>query len=151
MGQYEKVMLSKEEIGELKTLPGLDPKIDDHFVDLIQRALKGRVPVYFAAVPLALIVPFDIDYRPDLHPLGKQLIDEYTENWKKNEYSNIMVYPKGKWFICPDDYLVLFGAIKTSPSHIGCAIFGEYDNDDVELIKGPLPVTDVQKMFGVKE
>ncbi len=55
-------------VSDIHSLPDLTPKHDERFSALLQGAVSGDVPVYFAAVPLALCVPFDLDYRPDLHP-----------------------------------------------------------------------------------
>ena len=41
----------------IHSLPELTPKHDDRFSVLFQRAVSGDLPVYFAAVPLALCVP----------------------------------------------------------------------------------------------
>lgn len=48
------------EIGTVHPLPGLTPKTDERFSHLLSQALDGRIPVYFAAIPLALCVPFDL-------------------------------------------------------------------------------------------
>lgn len=65
---------------KLRTIPNLVPKRDDTFVRLVVEAVGGKVPVYLAAVPLASCVPFDLDYRPDLHPVGAAAIQAVLED-----------------------------------------------------------------------
>jgi hypothetical protein len=64
----------KVRIDELHLHPDLTPKEDPTLTHLMQEAYEGRVPVYYAEVPLALCVPGDPDYRPDLHPAGEAAI-----------------------------------------------------------------------------
>jgi hypothetical protein len=43
--------------GTLHFLPDLTPQTDERFSHLLSQALDGQIPVYFAAIPLALCVP----------------------------------------------------------------------------------------------
>ena len=136
---------------DINVAPGLNPKIDDFFVDLIVKASEGRVPVYYAAIPLSLVIPFDVEYRPDLHPIGKQYIEKLVEDMESEKYHPLRVYPKGKWFICPDDYMELFAAIQGNPPYVPGYILGDFNNEDVKGVRGPLSVTDVRKILGIDQ
>jgi hypothetical protein len=72
------------------SLPDLTPKHDERLMALLKGAFSGDVPVYFAAVPLALCVPFDLDYRPDLHPVVRKAISQMTEEWSnRNPFPHV--------------------------------------------------------------
>ena len=134
---------------DIKTAHGLNPKIDEYFIELISKASDGRLPVYYAAIPTPWIIPFDVEYRPDLHPMGKQLIETYIQDLDDDKYHPLLVYPKGKWFVCPDSYIELFAALSGNPAYMPCYIFGDTNHENVKSLKGPLPVTDVQKITGL--
>jgi len=133
---------------DLKIDPRLNPKIDEVFVDLVKKALTGEVLVYFGAVPTVLCVPYDLDFRPDKHEIAKQLIDKYTEDNDNNEFHHLMVYPRGIWFIVPDDYIELFATFKGLPAYVPCWIFGKTDNEYVKDIQGPIHPENVRKLLG---
>jgi len=63
---------------QIHFLPDITPRHDERLTELYMGAISGNVPVYFAAVPLAICVPFDLDYRPDLHAVGAQAGDGRT-------------------------------------------------------------------------
>src|SRR5207245_6568166 len=107
----------------------LKPKTDPEWMRLAGVALKGELPIYFAAVPLILCVPFDLDYRPDLHPIGKQAIQQVVEAFKAQHFQNLIVYPRGKWFVISDHYIELFAALEGRPDLMPCWIMGRPDND----------------------
>ena len=106
--------------GDIHSLSELTPKHDERFSALLEGAVSGEVPVYFAAVPLALCVPFDLDYRPDLHQVRAMAITEMTEDWSKGQFQNLVVYQRGKWFVVSDDYITLFAALTGLPDYIPC-------------------------------
>jgi len=129
--------------------PTLSPKTDEEWMHLAEAATKGRLPVYFAAIPLILCVPFDLDYRPDLHPVGKQAIEQAKLEWKQNNFHNLIVYPRGKWFVVSDDYIQLFAALEGRPDYLPCFILGKPDNDLLRDVQGPIAIEDVPKILGL--
>jgi len=136
-------------VSDLKIDPSLQPKPDPEWIRLAQAALQGELPVYFAAVPLILCVPFDLDYRPDLHPVGKQAIHQFVEAAKMRGSNSLIVYPRGKWFVISDHYIDLFAALEARPDFLPCLILGKPDNDMVRDLQGPVAVQDVPKSFGL--
>jgi len=78
-----------------KVLPGLTPKFDPTLDGLMDSAIKGAVPVYFAAVPLALCLPFDVEYRADLHQVGAAAIDRAFQQACAGNFKRMLVYPRG--------------------------------------------------------
>jgi hypothetical protein len=107
-------------LSDLDFLPGLTPKHDERFSALLKGAVSGDVPIYFAAVPLALCVPFDLDYRPDLHPVGEQAITQVFGAWSNGQCENLFVYQRGKSFVVSDDYIPLFAALRGQPDCVPC-------------------------------
>lgn len=147
MNDDDTVNIPLDEIENLGSIPELEPKIDEVFVDLMQKALKGQLNTYYAEVPLSLIIPYDIEHKPDSHPIGKQVIEEITNDFKKGKNRSVMLYPKGKWFILSDHYLEMFAAIDCNLLTLNCVIFGEFKNENVKIVKGPLSVDEIRKVF----
>lgn len=135
-------------VKDLKTSPDLTPKRDDTFIKLIQGAVKGEVPVYLASVPLGFCVPFDLDYRPDLHPMGAAAIRSIIRDPKLS--AAMIAYPRGKWFVISDDYIRLFAALRRPVDSIMCWVLGESDNDLVRVLQGPLALVDVPRTLGLR-
>jgi hypothetical protein len=135
-------------IEKLVTIPDLVPKRDDTFVRLLVEAVGGKVPVYLAAVPLVLCVPFDLDYRPDLHPVGADAIRSVLE--EVNLSAAMIAYPRGKWFVIADDYIRLFAALRGRPDYVMCWIIGKPDDELIRNIQGPIALEDVPKALGLE-
>lgn len=142
--------IMKVKVSDLKIDPSLQPKSDPEWTRLAEGALKGQVPVYFAAIPLILCVPFDMDYRPDLHPIGRQAIQTFIEMAKRQEYKHLIVYPRGKWFVVSDDYIQLFAALEGRPDFLPCIIMGKPENEMIQDLQGPIDPKDVRKVFGLE-
>jgi hypothetical protein len=115
---------------------------------LLQGAISGAVSVFFAAVPLALCVPFDLDYRPDLHPVGAKAISDATEAGSKGQFQNLFVYQRGKWFIVSDDYIILFAALNGLPDYVPCWVLGRPEGDLVRDVQGPIAPSEVTRLLG---
>ncbi len=135
-------------ISELHSLPGLTPKLDGTFGELINKAAEGSVDVYFAAVPLVLCIPYDVDYRPDKHPVGRIAIDQEKKNCHEGNFANLHVYQRGAWFVVSDDYIPLFAALEGNPDYLPCFIYGKPDSKFVIDVQGPIAVEDVREMLG---
>jgi len=131
----------------LGTIPDLVPKRDDTFVRLLVEAVGGKVPVYLAAVPLASCVAYDLDYRPDLHPIGAAAIQSVLEDAKLS--AAMIAYPRGKWFVIADDYIRLFAAQRGRRESVICWILGKPDNELVRDLRGPIALEDVPKALGM--
>lgn len=143
---YERI--SKFPVSKINIDPTLQPKHDSEWDRLFEAALQGTLPVYFAGVPLVLCIPFDLDYRPDLHPIGAKAIQATIEAAKANDFQNLIVYPRGKWFIVSDDYIPLFAALQGRPDFLPCFVLGKPDNDMLVGVQGPIAVGDLRKAFG---
>lgn len=141
--------MTKMKVSDLKIDPSLQPKHDPEWMRLVSAALKGELPVYFAAVPLILCVPFDLDYRPDLHPVGKQAIHQFVEAARMRESNSLIVYPRGKWFVISDHYIDLFAALEGRPDFLPCFILGKPNNDMIHDLQGPVAVQDLPRFFGL--
>ncbi len=144
-----KPQLTRIRTSEIHTLPELTPKSDERLTALLEAAIAGEVPVYFAAVPLALCVPFDLDYRPDEHPVGAQAITETTEAGKNGQFQTMFAYPRGRWFVIPDDYIPLFAALNGLPDYVPCWVLGKPENDLVRDVQGPINPSELPKLLGL--
>jgi hypothetical protein len=133
---------------DIHSLPNLTPKHDERFSALLTGAVSGEVPVYFAAVPLAICVPFDPDYRPDLHPVGEQAISQMIEAGIRGQFQKLFVYQRGKWFVVSDDYITLFAALRGQPDYVPCWVLGKPDSGLVRDVQGPIASGDVPKLLG---
>jgi len=142
--------IEKMKVSDLKIDPSLQPKPDPEWLRLAEAALKGQVPAYLAWVPLILCVPFDQDYRPDLHPMGRQAIHQFVEAAKLQESNSLIVYPRGKWFVVSDDYIQLFAALEGRPPFLPCVIMGKPENEMIRNLQGPIDPKDVRKVFGLE-
>ena len=146
MKHGEIVMMDPHEIGYD---PDLTPKHDETMIVLMEQAIKGELPLYSGKVPLGLIVPFDLDYRPDTHPIGKQMIDLAFKEGSEGKLYSIIVYPRGIWFVSSDDYPYLFAAIRGRPDYVPCWILGKPDSPFVKDLRGPIAVDEVPRAFGL--
>jgi len=129
--------------------PDLTPKHDELLTRLMEDALVGDVPVYFAAVPLSLCIPFDPDYRPDLHPVGAKVIEAVSAAWRQGKFNRLIVYSRGIWFVVSDDYIPLFAALRGQPDYIPCWVLGEPKGDLVKDVQGPIEQGEVAKALGI--
>jgi hypothetical protein len=95
-------------------------------------------------------VPFDLDYRPDLHPVGQKAIRAFVERAKRQEFRNLIVYPRGRWFVISDDYIDLFAAFEGRPDFLPCFIMGKPEDDMLRDLQGPIDPKDIRKVFGLE-
>ncbi len=136
-------------VSSLHNHPDLTPKQDDHLVALMEGAVRGEVPVYFAAVPLSLCIPFGPDYRPELHRVGAEAIDQTIEAWQKGKFAKLVVYQRGVWFVVADDYIPLFAALRGRPDYVPCWVLGKPAGGLVKDVQGPIAPADVPELFGL--
>jgi len=139
----------KVNLGDVHALPGLTPKPDVAFESRLDLALSGQLPVYFGAVPLALCVPSDLDYRPDLHPVGAAAIEKYGQLASAGRNQYLWVYQRGVWFVVADDYIPFFAALRGLPDYLPCMILGKPTGDMVKDVQGPLKHADVRRLLGL--
>lgn len=134
---------------DLIFLPELTPKKDEHLLSLLSQAFHNKIPVHFAVVPVSLIVPFDLDYRPDLHELGAKSIAAMVDELTNNKLAYPLLYPRGFWFILSDDYISLNAYIRVGVQAIGCFILGEFDHPQIKQIE-VVPPDQVRRMLGME-
>ena len=118
--------------------PTLSPAHDLEFLRRLEAVLKGSEPVFFAAVPTSLCLPFDPDYRPDLHPVGVAAIAEAATNACSGHHQKLVTYQRGYWFVIADDYIPYFAALHGLPDYLPCFILGQPDHPLLKDIQGPI-------------
>lgn len=124
-------------VDSLKSDPSTAPKSDETLLRLIQDAVKGKVPVYLAIVPLSRCGPFDADYGPHVRPAIAALTNARTQQVTEQPIP-MLVYPKGQWFMVSDDYPTLFAYMRNLPEQVPCVVLGKPEGEGVEIVKGPL-------------
>jgi len=134
---------------EIEALAGLRPLYDPVFAYLIEGAYKGRVDVYFAAVPFGLIRPFDPDYDPGKHPVGRAAIAEFVARWEKGDFAQSWVYQKGDEFVLSDDYIIWEAAKIGKPDFLPCWVLGKPSNTDLRDVQGPIDRREVPTLLGI--
>jgi hypothetical protein len=120
------------------------------FQYLLQEALYGKLPVYFAAVKLARIRRFDPVFRPEKTRDGPEVVSQIMDQWRAGNFGRMWVYPKGKLFIVSDDYFTLAAAEKGQPDFVPCWVLGPVDAEGAADIQGPIKQDSLRKMMGVE-
>ena len=126
-------------IDSLKVDPTTAPKSDETLLRLIQEAVKGKVPVYLAIIPLPLCGPFDTDYGLHVHPALAALTEARAEQVTDKPIP-MLVYPHGRWFVVSDDYPTLWAYQRELAEHVPCVVLGKPEGEGVEIVDGPLSV-----------
>ena len=141
----EKVKIEDLELSEYQ------PQKDEILIYLWEQALAGRTPVYFAAIPLKMIEPFDKEYDPRKHPIGNKAIEAIMEDWRNNKFQYTWVYPRDDKYILSDDYMVYYAALTGQPDFMPCLVLGKPENDAIKDIQGPLDIIAIRKYLGFAE
>ena len=136
-------------LSDIGTIEELTPARDEVLLYLWKQALDAKVPVYYAAVPMHLIQPFQKDYDPRKHPAGRAAIQAITDAWRKNEFQCVWLYPRGDKFILSDDYIIYFAALAGKPDFLPCWILGHPDHPEIKDIQGPISPDNVRKLLGL--
>lgn len=129
-------------------LPGLQPLEDKVFQYLFGQAMTGDLQVFWAAIPMGLIIPFDKEYNPSLHPVGAAAIEEVTKEWQKGQFRYCWVYPQNKKFVLSDDYIIYFAALNGKPDYLPCFVMGDPHEDGVVDIQGPMSPESLREYAG---
>jgi len=133
----------------LQSIPALVPPTDLIFNYLLEEAVTGRVPVYFAAIPLTMVWPFAPDFQVENHPIGKQMVDALFAEGCKGNLQRMWVYPRDQHFVASDDYATLAAARRGDPDFVPCWVLGNPHLLGVEQIQGPIRLEDVRRLLGI--
>ena len=138
-------MSSSENTGKLSINPQWVPPDDPVFQHLLQEAVDGRLPVYFAAVPLSRLRRHSPSFHPELTHGGSDVVSQIMARWHAGDFAKIWVYPAGQQFVVADDYFVLAAAEKGQPDFLPCWILGNVPEGYAKDVQGPIPVDWVRK------
>lgn len=125
------------------------PPDDPAFAYLLDETIAGRVPVYFAAVPLGLIRPFAPDFHPENYPIGRELVEAIIADWREGHFQYMWIYPKENHFVMSDDYLIFASAVQGQPDFMPCLVLGDPRLPGVKDIQGPIRHEDVRQLLGL--
>lgn len=132
----------------IKAAEGLKPLFVSVFSHLIERACKGAVDVYFAAVPVGLLRPFDRDYDPCAHPAGEAAVEAVMAHWKKGQFQYVWVYQQGDEFLLSDDYIIWEAAKRGRPDCLPCWVLGKPLHPQARDVQGPIDPNEVPRLLG---
>ena len=133
----------------IKVNPTLRPNYDNRFTEYYGEAIEGKIPVYYANVPVPLLIPFDPDYRPDKHPIGMKSIEAMQKRWEQQNFNAIYAYQRGFWFVVSDDYISLFAAMMHNYETVVCLVMGELNHPQVTEFQ-LIPKGEVRSAFGLE-
>lgn len=136
-------------VDQLHVLPGLQPSHDPTFVDRLEAAMRGRLEVYFAAIPPSLIEPFDAVYAPRDHPIGEAAVRQTIEEWQAGHFHTVLVYQEGDHFVLSDDYIFWEAAKEGRPDFLPCWVLGKPEHTGIVDVQGPLAQLDVPRAVGL--
>lgn len=128
--------------------PAMVPREDLELTRRLKAALDGELEVNMAVLPLGLLVPYDLDLRPDLVPEGRYVIEQIMKNADKGQFVPMIVYQRGYWFIAGDDYPILFAHVRGMPDLVQCVVLGAVDHPLVQQVQ-PVPPEHVRRALGV--
>lgn len=138
--------LSEKELPE-KIGHTFKPPEDPIFAYLVEEAIRGRVPVYFVAVPLNLIRPFAPEFHPENVPGGKQALEALVAHSQGGKIQYIWVYPRQEHFVMSDDYFTYAAATKLQPDFLDCMILGHPIVPGVKDAQGPIRTEDIRRLL----
>ncbi|MFL5612416.1 MAG: hypothetical protein ACJ796_01995 [Gemmatimonadaceae bacterium] len=122
----------------------LVPRRDHVFTHLLERALQGDVPVYFAIIPRVLIRPFDATCNVSVHPAGQAAVTEVMNDWSARSFHYAWVYPREGVYVLPEDYVIWTAVERSQVDYMPCWILGFPSTGGATEINGPLDVSVVR-------
>jgi hypothetical protein len=114
--------------------PPKDPVFDVLFGLAINRDLQ----VYFAAIPLALIKPFDPGFRFLDTPSAQSIIGALIAEAQQGRFPHLWVYETGEGFVMSDDYPQYEACLRGQPDYVPCWVFGRPRHPAVIDVQGPV-------------
>ena len=127
--------------------PPPTPGHDEELARLWTEALAGRVPVYFAAIPRNLVVPFDPKFDVTVHPAGRAGVERVMGEWRRGNFRKVWVYERDGQYVAADDYVTLEAARRGEPDYLPCWVLGRPTLPGVEDVQGPIRAEDLRKIL----
>jgi len=141
---------SKGSIDQPLINPNWQPPPDPVFQYLLDEAVRGWVPVYFAAVPLVRLKRAAPTFHPENTPGGPDVVTQIMQRWRSGDFRNLWVYPKDDVFVVSDDYFTLAAAEIGTPDFMPCWVLGKITKGNAEQVQGPIPQDTVRDLLGLK-
>lgn len=133
---------------DLRVDPALDPPRDPGFTARLELALEGKLPLYYAEVPLALLRPFAPQYNPAAHPIAAQVIEAIMREWRAGKFRKMLGYEAAGFVIISDDYLTLDAIRRGEPDFAPLWILGKPTIPALQNVQGPIAHKDVRPILG---
>jgi len=136
-------------VKDIKPYPGMEPHTDSKFIKLFKLAITGKIPTYFAKIPIHLIQLFDQSFLPKTQPGREKAIRHHGYSIDQQEGPAVWVYPKDGMFILSDDYFAYQAYRATNAEFLPCFIMGNAPMTGLETVEGPLSREKVCNALGV--
>lgn len=143
----ERYRIERVPIGEI-ALGDHPPPRDEVFTYLLGQALCGQVEIFFAAVPMSLIEPFDRNYDPAEDERMKKAIHIVFKNWSSGGVLPVWLYPRDDKYILSDDYVTFAAAQKGQPDYLPAYILGGTPLPGTEDVSKPFSRDEVRRILG---
>lgn len=137
-------------IDSIQTDPVTAPLLDEIFMRLMEESLDGKLQVFFAAVPMDLLHPFDPAYDPEDIPGGAQAVEYIFQQARKGDFPHLIVYPSDDVYVVSDDYAKLAALRRGQPDFAACWVLGQPAVPGVKDIQGPIAKDQLKKVFGLE-
>lgn len=117
---------------------------------LSEAAVTGRIAVWGIVVSAARLIAFNPTFRPEDIGKGPAIVAAIISQWAMGKPPQPWVYPRGDMFVVADDYYALAAIRQADAGTVACQCLGEPDPALVYDRVGPIPLTDVRDMLGVR-
>ena len=122
----------------------LVPRRDEIFVKLLDGAVQGGLPVYFAIIPRSLVRPFDASCNVELHPACRAAVGEVVNDWRASKFHYAWVYPHEGAYVLSDDYVIRAAVERSQVNYLPCWVLGFPSIEGAVATTGPLDVSVVR-------
>ncbi len=127
------------------------PPDDNHFQLLMERAVKGKVPVYGIVVEAAKVrlrrsYPA---HRPELTKVGAEIVAAMAAGWQQGKTIQPWLYTKDNQYIVADDYFWLALIEKYGVDTFAAQVLGKPLQEGLVQKVGPLERSQILRMLGL--
>lgn len=114
------------------------PPQDPVFNALFGLAMQGDLLVYFAAIPLELIRPYEPEFNFLVLPDGEAILAAIMDKAQQGCFPRLWVYEKDNMFVMSDDYPQYLVCLQGQPDYVPCWVLGHPKNTAAKDVQGPV-------------
>jgi len=129
----------------------LRPPDDRLFQDLLNRAVKGEIPVYGVVLNFqeVIIKRRYEHFRPENSEVGEKIIKSMWEAWQNDQCAQPWLYVWDGEYTIADDYFWLALVERGKPRTVAAQVLGEPLVVGLLDKVGPLAIETIEKMLGI--